>query len=180
MNPVPVYLAGPDVFLPDAADVGRTKQAMCARHGLDGRFPLDAVMAPVVDVRTLPPLEQAKVFFECCVTMMDACTAGIANLTPFRGPSADVGTAFELGYLLGTGKRVFGYTADAADYHERVEPDGLMVETFGLVDNLMLEGAVMRGGGRVVRVSETGPGRLAALGAFEECVRVAAQTLGAG
>jgi nucleoside 2-deoxyribosyltransferase len=35
-NPPPVYLAGPDVFLPDSAEIGRRKQAICAAHGLDG------------------------------------------------------------------------------------------------------------------------------------------------
>ena len=29
-----IYLAGPDVFLPDALDIGRRKAEICARHGL--------------------------------------------------------------------------------------------------------------------------------------------------
>ena len=37
----PVYLAGPDVFLPEYAEVGRAKQALCARYGLDGHYPGD-------------------------------------------------------------------------------------------------------------------------------------------
>jgi len=36
-----VYLAGPDVFLPDAVEVGQRKAAICARHGLTGLYPLD-------------------------------------------------------------------------------------------------------------------------------------------
>ena len=36
-----VYLAGPDVFLPDAVEIGRRKVEMCARHGLTGLYPLD-------------------------------------------------------------------------------------------------------------------------------------------
>ena len=36
-----VYLAGPDVFLPDAVDIGRRKVELCARHGLTGLYPLD-------------------------------------------------------------------------------------------------------------------------------------------
>jgi nucleoside 2-deoxyribosyltransferase len=31
--------------------------------------------------------------------MMDAADAIIANLTPFRGPGADPGTVYELGYM---------------------------------------------------------------------------------
>jgi nucleoside 2-deoxyribosyltransferase len=34
-----IYLAGPDVFLPDAVDIGRRKVALCARHGLIGLYP---------------------------------------------------------------------------------------------------------------------------------------------
>src|SRR6267378_932667 len=36
-----IYLAGPDVFLPDAVDVGRRKVALCAQHGLIGLYPLE-------------------------------------------------------------------------------------------------------------------------------------------
>ena len=36
-----IYLAGPDVFLPDAVEIGRRKAAICARHGLTGLYPLD-------------------------------------------------------------------------------------------------------------------------------------------
>ena len=36
-----IYLAGPDVFLPDAVDIGRRKAEICARHGVTGLYPLD-------------------------------------------------------------------------------------------------------------------------------------------
>ncbi len=36
-----IYLAGPDVFLPDAIEIGHRKAAICARHGLTGLYPLD-------------------------------------------------------------------------------------------------------------------------------------------
>ena len=36
-----VYLAGPDVFLVDAIDVGQRKREMCREFGFDGIFPLD-------------------------------------------------------------------------------------------------------------------------------------------
>ena len=36
-----IYLAGPDVFLPDAVEIGRQKAAICAAHGLAGLYPLD-------------------------------------------------------------------------------------------------------------------------------------------
>ena len=36
-----VYLAGPDVFLPNAAEVAAAKQAVCGKLGLDGVHPFD-------------------------------------------------------------------------------------------------------------------------------------------
>ena len=36
-----VYLAGPDVFLPNAAEIGRRKREICAQYGFEGVFPLD-------------------------------------------------------------------------------------------------------------------------------------------
>jgi nucleoside 2-deoxyribosyltransferase len=171
-----VYLAGPDVFLADAVEIGRAKQALCAAAGLEGRFPLDGPLP--ADFERLEPEQQGLVLFDACVTMMDGCVAGIANLTPFRGPSADVGTAFELGYLLASGRPVFGYTSHADDYAVRVAPDGLSVEAFGLADNLMLEGAVRRAGHPVVRVESDEPsGRVAAMAAFERCIRLVADAL---
>ena len=167
-----MYLAGPDVFLPDSAEVGRRKQELCAAHGLEGHYPGDGV-----DVSGLPPVEQALALFDGCVEMMDRCVAGLANLTPFRGPSADVGTAFEMGYLFGRGFPVFGYTSHAGDYASRIDDDELMVELFGLADNLMLEGPMLRRAHTIVRVAETGPSAAAALGAFEITVRIAAAEL---
>ena len=41
LNPMKIYLAGPDVFLPDAVEIGRRKAEICARHGLIGLYPLD-------------------------------------------------------------------------------------------------------------------------------------------
>jgi nucleoside 2-deoxyribosyltransferase len=169
-----VYLAGPDVFLPDSVEIGRRKQAICAAHGLEGRYPGEGI-----DLSALPVDAHARALFEGCVAMMDRCVAGLANLTPFRGPSADVGTAFEMGYLFGRGFPVFGYTAHVDDYASRVRDDVLLVEAFGLADNLMLEGPMMRRDRMIVRVAEDGRWPTAAFGAFEIAVRLAAHELGA-
>jgi nucleoside 2-deoxyribosyltransferase len=170
---VPVYLAGPDVFLADSAEIGRRKQQICAAHGLFGHYPGEGI-----DLSGLPTAEHARALFEGCVEMMDRCVAGLANLTPFRGPSADVGTAFEMGYLFGRGYPVFGYTSHMDDYAARVRDEEQMVEAFGLADNLMLEGPMMRRERTIVRAAEDGPWPTAALGAFEITVRLAARELG--
>jgi nucleoside 2-deoxyribosyltransferase len=40
-----VYLAGPEVFLPDALAIAAAKKRLCAAHGLEGVFPLDPAAA---------------------------------------------------------------------------------------------------------------------------------------
>ena len=52
--------------------------------------------------------------------MMIAADAIIANLTPFRGPGADAGTVYELGYMAGRGKLCLGYSNDPSSYADRV------------------------------------------------------------
>jgi nucleoside 2-deoxyribosyltransferase len=170
-----VYLAGPDVFLADSAEIVRRKQAICAAHGLDGLYPGEGL-----ELDAIAEAEHARTLFEGCVEMMDRCVAGLANLTPFRGPSADVGTAFEMGYLFGRGFPVFGYTSHLADYAARVDDTEHTIEGFGLADNLMLEGPMMRRALTIVRRAETGPWPTAALSAFEAAVELAAAELGAG
>src|SRR3954449_6765700 len=108
-----IYLAGPDVFLPDAVEIGRRKAEICARHGQTGLYPLDNNV-------DLAASSASVVIFKGNEAMMDAADAIIANLTPFRGPGADAGTVYELGYMAGRGKLLFAYSNDPAAYAERV------------------------------------------------------------
>src|SRR3954451_14617767 len=95
-----IYLAGPDVFLPDAVGIGQRKVEICARHGLTGLYPLDNAL----DISTRAA---SLAIFKGNEAMMDAADAIIANLTPFRGPGADPGTVYERGYMAGRGRLLF-------------------------------------------------------------------------
>jgi nucleoside 2-deoxyribosyltransferase len=182
VTPMKIYLAGPDVFLPDAVEIGRRKAAICARHGLIGLYPLDNA----VDL-TAPDASLA--IFKGNEAMMDAADAIIANLTPFRGPSADAGTVYELGYMAGRGKLCFAYCNDPAIYAERVarsekiaksagghltDGDGLTVEDFGLPDNLMMIHTLDLHGARLVTPRLRPADIWHDLTSFEACVAVAA------
>jgi nucleoside 2-deoxyribosyltransferase len=101
-----VYLAGPEVFLPDAVDIGRRKVELCTRHGLIGLYPLDNAIDHTAKDASLR-------IFRGNEAMMIEADAMIANLTPFRGPSADAGTVYELGYMAGRGKLCLGYSNHA-------------------------------------------------------------------
>lgn len=141
------YLAGPEVFWPNAEKVGREKKQICQEYGIEGLFPLDNQL----DLSDKSPYQQGLTIFDENISLMRHCDAMIANMTPFRGPSMDVGTAFEMGFMLALNKPVYGYTLDGRLYSSRVSDDsGCAVEQFDMIDNLMLVGAIERSGGRLV------------------------------
>jgi nucleoside 2-deoxyribosyltransferase len=179
-----IYLAGPDVFLPDAIDLGRRKAEICTRYGLIGLFPLDNT----VDMSTSGASLR---IFRGNEAMMNEADAIIANLTPFRGPSADAGTVYELGYVVGRGRFCLGYSNDPSPYAERVgriskvgtkngrltDAQGMTVEDFGLTDNLMLI-HVLELHGYPLIVPEQKPADVwHDLTVFEACVSMAAERL---
>ncbi len=47
-NGMKIYLAGPDVFLPDAIEIGRAKKELCAKRGFRGLFPFDNEISDLV------------------------------------------------------------------------------------------------------------------------------------
>ena len=93
-----VYLAGPDVFLPHAREQAQAKEAICARFGLVGLSPFN----PALDV-SLPADVLWRRIFADNAALMARSDAVIANLTPFRGASADAGTLVEIGWFWGAG-----------------------------------------------------------------------------
>jgi nucleoside 2-deoxyribosyltransferase len=176
------FLAGPDVFLPNAAANASAKIAICRGYGIHGIAPLDDASA------TLPADQAWRRIYRNDIEMMRECDIIIANLTPFRGASADAGTLIELGWFLGQGKPVFGYSNSAELFQARslayraAIPDPiaeLTVEGFGLADNLMIPGAVEYGGGLPMTLPEDQKSRaFDALDIFEACVAAAAKLLG--
>ena len=156
-----VYLAGPDVFFPDAIEIGNAKKRICAQFGFEGVFPLDANFDALFKLGSAGDMGHAT--YDLMVELMDRCDLVIANLTPFRGPSMDVGTAVEIGYMYGCGKPVFGYTN--------------VVKDFGLVDNVMVEGPAYRTGAVVVRADVPPDEIYTSLEGFTGCVRQAAEML---
>ena len=54
-----IYLAGPDVFLPDAVAIGQRKREICLRHGVTGLYPL----ANTVDLAA-PAAQPVELFVE--------------------------------------------------------------------------------------------------------------------
>ena len=144
MARVRLYLAGPDVFRPDAVEQGERLKALCVANGVEGLYPLDG---RGTDIRRR------------CIDMMGEADALVANITPFRGAHMDPGTAFEIGYAEAKGKRIFLWSDDPRMVAERVTPapdkndrdgDGHLIENFGKAENLM----IVRDGARVWPTAE--------------------------
>lgn len=169
------YLAGPDVFLPDAIDVGRRKREACARSGIVGLFPLDNVLP-----KAATPAAYARAIALANEAMIRDCDVVLANLTPFRSPSADPGTAFEIGFARAVGKTIHGYSAAGDLLLPRTrrmlglgkgamhDNAGQAIEDFGMFDNLMLDSAILESGGVIVaRAADD----LSAMAAFEDLLK---------
>lgn len=178
-----IYLAGPEVFLEDAPEVGAHKRAVCDAVGLEGIFPLDAA----IDLSGLGPVEAGSAIGRANENLMRACDAVVANMTPFRGPGMDGGTAFEMGFMKALGRPVFAYTNAHGDYAARVaacyggdlprdaegrmrDPNGWIVEDFAMTDNLMMAGAAIAFGAHIHTPGPDDVAGIADLTVFTRCV----------
>lgn len=155
-----IYLAGPEVFLPNAREVGAEKHRVATEAGFEGVFPLDNAL----DLAGLGKVDQARRISLANEDLMRSCAALVANLTPFRGVSMDAGTAFEVGFMRALGRPVAGYTNARDDYRDRshtfrggtahhfdADRPHIEIEDFGLAENLMIEIAIAESGCTVVR-----------------------------
>ncbi len=177
-----IYLAGPEVFLPDALDLGRRKAELCAAAGFAGLFPLDASL----DLSGLAKLEQARRISRANEDLMRSCDLLIANMTPFRGVSMDSGTAFEIGFMRALGRPVLGYSNVTPDLRQRSlsfrargippgdsdRPD-VEIEDFGLADNLMMAIAIVEAGSGVIIHAAKPGAEMTDLSAFAACLEAA-------
>ena len=147
-----VFLSGPDLWFPDAADHLARKINLCANAGVVG------VMGRGEGLYETQPSEaMAREIYARALERLRGADAVIVNLTPWRGPNADAGTAFEAGFASALGKPVFAYlnvpSEDEADYRERVEAmvgaapgddgrwrdlDEAEIEDLALPENVML------------------------------------------
>jgi len=181
-----IYLAGPEVFLPQARSLGIEKCRLAAAAGFEGVFPHDAELGHL----PLPKREQAGRIFAANVDLLRSCDAMIANLTPFRGVSADAGTVFEVGFMSALGRPVSAYTNTPEGYRARAvayraqpapAPDcdrpECVVEDHDLSDNLMIEMAIVASGGTLVRHQAAMVPDMTNLDGFRRCLEAIGRVL---
>ena len=175
MTQARIYLAGPMVFYEDPEAVFNEMKDICARHGLEGIAPLDNQ----IGVEGEEPgkalnVKIARADFEA----MHNVEGGIFCLDPLRrSPEMDVGTAVEIGYMKALGLPMAGWSSDPRNYHDKVsdyfetlfgrsltstapnatggtsgltrDPDGMLVHSEGMLQNLMAHGGIELAGGQV-------------------------------
>lgn len=141
-----VYVAGPDVFYPNATEVAQKAKDLGLRMGLDIRTPMDNEIN-----RNQSPREVSAEIFIKNKKLIDSCDFVVANLNPFRGAEPDSGTVWEIGYAIGRGLSVVAFTSKPDDMISRVQKhfgidpsintrdrEGNTIEDFGSPVNLMI------------------------------------------
>ena len=151
-----VYLAGPSVFFRDAATRRAALEGLCFRHFVEPVWPADGDRP---EHRGLSGREMGKSICLGNLAAILGSEAMVADISPFRGPHCDPGTAFEIAYAVARGIPVFAFTeAVATDgaclrltdriWCERTadgiwrDVHGHMVEDFGMAENLMIGASV--------------------------------------
>ncbi len=171
-----VYLAGPMVFYPDPDAVFAEMKAIMAAFDLVGVAPLDNQVG-LEDAQSGPEL--ARSIYRADAELMLGVDAAIFNIDPFRrGTEMDAGTAFEVGFCAARRLPMTGWTVDGRPYPDKVkhffsetfglsvsaaaatgsgatsgaarDPDGMLVHSEGMRQNLMIEMAIESLGGAVV------------------------------
>lgn len=180
-----IYIAGPGVFLPNAAEIGRRKVELCTDFGFDGLLPSEDVPSDPCPAGT----RVDRLVYRRNMALIDDADCGILDLTPFRGHGADVGTAFELGVLTGLGKPCFAYSNESTSLLARLHRDrvttydeardlwvdgfGMTIEDFGNADNLMLDNCLAEQGRPVLRLSIPPEDKFTAIEGFVACLELA-------
>ncbi|MBN9073356.1 MAG: nucleoside 2-deoxyribosyltransferase [Rhizobiales bacterium] len=184
-----VYLAGPEVFIPNARMVLDEKIELTRAYGFVPVCPGD-LETPA----SLTGKARGLATSEINERLMLSADFIIANLTPFRGIAADVGTVYELGFMCGRGCPAYAFTNIAVGHYERVKdyyggdlrtdelgavrgPDGLELETYDMTDNLMLDGGIESRKGVVIRHAAAPDKLYSDLTGFRECLAVASKQL---
>ncbi|MBI2463151.1 MAG: nucleoside 2-deoxyribosyltransferase [Candidatus Spechtbacteria bacterium] len=167
-----LYLAGPEVFLPNAVENAEIQRQLCRKYGFTPLHPMDNNSG--IDFNG--GMDTAMKIYRGDIQQIQQCHFVVANCNSFRGVCMDDGTAYELGYGNALGKPSYGYIRDLRGLVERtlagyqckpfeggvyVDRDGyIVVDDFGTSINLMMQCGMMFGGGVLVE------------GDFEACLKV--------
>lgn len=159
---IKIYLAGPEVFLPNAAEVLKEKKQLVQKMGFLALTPFDAE----VDLQ-IKGIEKANSIFLENQKLIDDCDMVVVNCNAFRGACMDDGSAWEIGYAFALHKKIYGFIDQKKDLVTRslerikttkhssgyfIDEQGyLLNEDFGNSINLMMQSSIEKSGGSLVQ-----------------------------
>ena len=174
-----LYLAGPEVFLPDALEHAQRQRRLCEQYGFIGLHPMDNNVELGEQ-----SLQTAVRIYRGDIAQIRACDIVVANCKAFRGLLMDDGTAYEIGFGNALGKPAYGYIEALDSVSERtrkqypcrqladgktIDQDGYLVtDDFGTSINLMMQCGMLDTGGRLVE------------GDFEACLQAIREDMESG
>jgi len=160
-----IYLAGFDVFYPNAIEVLNKKKKLCEAYGFEGLAPLDN------EVDFSQPKEQIrKNIYDANISLINEADLLCVNLNAFRHGEPDPGSVFEIGYGVGLGKAVYVYLDSEDSMLEKTrmndaqcvckegvwyDGNGLVIEDFDGMFNLMITESTTIINGTLENVLET-------------------------
>ena len=178
MPKLKLYLAGPDIFRPDAVIYAEKQREICQRYGFVPLQPMDNNVGHKDYSR-----RTAREIFRADLRQIDEADITVANCNYFRGGCIDDGTAVELGYTFAQGKIAYGYIDSLSPANQQIpthypchsingqlqDRDGyVLVDDFGTAVNLMVHELIEESGGRLVQ------------GDFEDAIKQLREDLEAG
>ena len=174
-----LYLAGPEVFLPNATEMAEKQRQLCEKYGFISLHPMDNNIN-----LSDQSMQTAVQIYRSDVSQIRECNIVVANCNTFRGMLMDDGTAYEIGYGNALGKPAYGYIASLNSLTERtrsqypcrqladgttIDQDGYLVtDDFGTSINLMMQCGMLDTGGRLVE------------GDFEACLQAIREDMESG
>lgn len=141
-----IYLAGPEIFLENAEHINEYKRKICKKYNLKGLIPTDNVNLSDSNKNLDTDI------FNHCIKHIESADLFLANITPFRGISADCGTSFEIGYAYAKNKNIFYYSNNKESLLNRAskklnlrksknmyfDEESCFIEDFNEPENLMI------------------------------------------
>ena len=138
-----IYLSAPDVFMRNEREVAIEKKRICEEYGIQGVFPTENINMEYVLKQS--PQDMSMLMYKANRNLIKQCDMILANVSPFRGKSMDVGVAHEIGCfdIMERPIYIYGNTNNVLANRIGMESDGYckegyLVEDFGEVENLMI------------------------------------------
>ncbi len=162
MSALRLYLAGPEVFLPNGIENAEKQRKLCEKYGFIPMHPMDNNL----DLGKLD-MEAAMKIYMADIDQLRKSDILVANCNGFRGVCMDDGTAYELGFGNALGKPSYGYIKELTSLVARTVRDYschllegeslfrdregyLITDDFGTLINLMMQCGMLHKQGRLI------------------------------